>query len=87
MSVSSFAHLLSKIEGSGNSSHICSRHAPAYLLTELSDIRAGSFQVLQQDNEARALLTCRQERPQTSHLHRHAVQGTLGKLRVGGRYG
>lgn len=87
MPVSLFAHLLSKVEGSRNSNYICSRHAAAYLLTELSDIRAGGFQVLQKDDEARALLTCGQERPQTSHLHCHAVQGTLGKLKVGGRHG
>lgn len=75
-----FSYLRSKIESSRDSDHIGSWHATANLLAELFDVRAGSVQVLEQHGEATALLTRRQESPQTSHFHSHAVQGTLGKL-------
>lgn len=75
-------HLWSKTNSSRYSNHICSRHATAYLLTELSYIRAGSVQVLQDHREHRALLSGCQERPQTCNLHSHTVQGTLAKLEV-----
>lgn len=77
-------YLWSKIESGGHSDYVCSRHAAADLLAELFDIGAGSVQVLQKDREAGALLTRRQEGPQTSHLHPHAVQDILGKLEVRG---
>lgn len=75
-------YLCSKVQSSGDSHYVGSWHAAANLLTELFDVRAGSVQVLEKDGEAGVLLTGRQESPQTSHLHSHAVQGTLGKLGI-----
>lgn len=76
-----FLHLWPEAEGSRDSSNVCSRHTAANLLTELSDVWAGSVQVLQEDGEAWALLSWCQERPQACHLYPHAVQGSLGELR------
>jgi len=62
-----------------------SRHATTDLLTELSDVTTGSVQVPEQDGEIRPFLSRLQEGPQATHLHAHAVQGTLGKLEATGQ--
>lgn len=67
-------------EGSRDSRHVGSGHAAPDLLAELPDVGAGGVQVLQEDRQTRTLLTRRQERPQTSNFHAHAVQGALQEL-------
>lgn len=73
-------YLLSEAECRWYSRRVGSGHPAADLLAELSDVAAGRLQVLQQHGEVGLLLTGVQERPQATDLHRHAVQGTLGKL-------
>lgn len=73
-------YLLSEVECRWNSRRVGSGHPASDLLAELSDVAAGRLQVLQQHGEVGLLLTGVQERPQATDLHRHAVQGTLGKL-------
>lgn len=75
-------YLLSEVEGCRDARRVGSWHPAANLLAELSDVAAGRLQVLQQHGEVGLLLTGVQERPQTTDLHRHTVQGTLGKLHV-----
>lgn len=75
-------YLLSKVECSWDAGCIGSWHPAANLLAELSDVAAGRLQVLEEHCEVGLLLTSVQERPQTTHLHRHAVQGTLRKLHM-----
>lgn len=73
-------YLLSEVERCWDAGRVGSWHPAANLLAELPDVAAGSLQVLQQHGEVGLLLTRVQERPQSTNLHRHAVQGTLGKL-------
>lgn len=75
-------YLLSEVECCWDARRVGSGHPAADLLAELSDVAAGRLQVLQQHGEVGLLLARMQERPQTTHLHRHTVQGTLGKLHV-----
>lgn len=75
-------YLLSEVECRRDARCIGSRHPAANLLAELPDVAAGRLQVLQQHGEVGLLLTRVQERPQAADLHRHAVQGTLGKLHM-----
>lgn len=75
-------YLLSKVESGWDARRVSSGHPAANLLAELSDVAAGRLQVLQQHGKVSLLLTRVQEHPQTTNLHRHAVQGTLGKLHM-----
>lgn len=75
-------YLLSKVKRSWDAGGVGSWHPAANLLAELSDVAAGCLQVLEQHGEVGLLLTGVQERPQTTNLHGHAVQGTLGKLHM-----
>lgn len=71
-----------KVECRWDPGCISSRHPASNLLAELSDVATGRLQVFEQHGEVGLLLTGVQERTQTTNLHSHAVQGTLGKLHV-----
>ncbi|KAG7234529.1 hypothetical protein INR49_004497 [Caranx melampygus] len=70
-------YLWAKVERHGDAGRIGPRHPAADLLAELSDVAAGRLQVFEQHGEVGLLLTSVKECPQTTHLHCHAVQGTL----------
>lgn len=79
-------YLRSEVERSGNPDHVGPGHPPPDLFAELSDVRAGRVQVLQEHSQAGRFLTRSQEGPQAGHLHGHAVQSAVGKLDTRGRH-
>lgn len=77
-----YGYLLSEAKCRWDAGRVSSRHSATDLLAELPDVTTGCLQILQQHGEIGFFLTRVQECPQTTHLHSHAVQGTLGKLHM-----